>query len=227
MILSDFDILLPQPVPGPGMVTRWGAVTGVAPLRVRLDGDTDPLAITPDSLIPALTVGDRVLCLRTGRQLVILGPHRRPAGIIEPYAGDGAPEGSLPLVGQNNLSRTQYGRLFSVVGTRYGNGDGSTTFGLPDARGRVLVAADPTRIQFATIGQTGGTVEETLTIAQTPPHRHALKGYGYQLGNGNTGWRFGGAGEIESSDVVTDTGGGQPHNNLQPYLTVGNWCITY
>lgn len=56
-------------------VFKWATVAAVAPVRVRLDGDTLPLPVTPDSLIdPAsLTVGDRVRCEMAGRRLIIHG----------------------------------------------------------------------------------------------------------------------------------------------------------
>ena len=53
--------------------TTWATVTAATPLRVRLDGRTAPLDITPDTLAAGLTVGDRVLVLIQGRSLVILG----------------------------------------------------------------------------------------------------------------------------------------------------------
>lgn len=55
------------------MRTTWATVTAASPLRVRLDGRTAPLDITPDTLAAGLAVGDRVLVLIQGHSLVILG----------------------------------------------------------------------------------------------------------------------------------------------------------
>ena len=77
-------------------------------------------------------------------------------------------DGSLLSISQNSA-------LFSLLGTTYG-GDGITTFGLPDLRGRVPVgagAAAPGRSAY-TLGQVGGTESVTLTIAQMPAHNHPL-----------------------------------------------------
>lgn len=56
------------------MSMRWGRVTAVSPVRIRLDGETVPLDITPQSLAPDLAVGDVVRCeLESGRQLIVYG----------------------------------------------------------------------------------------------------------------------------------------------------------
>lgn len=72
MKASDFDVLIPAPAPEAGLSTRWATVTQVSPLRVKLDGDTDALAVTPGALVQ-VAVGDRVLCLLSGRQVIVLG----------------------------------------------------------------------------------------------------------------------------------------------------------
>jgi microcystin-dependent protein len=64
-----------------------------------------------------------------------------PPGIVLPYAGSAAPNGWLLCYGQA-VSRITYATLFAAVGTTYGVGDGSTTFNLPDARGRVIAGRD-------------------------------------------------------------------------------------
>src|SRR2546421_10755651 len=61
-----------------------------------------------------------------------------PPGTITAFGGDTPPPGWLPADG-SEVSRTQYAALFAAIGTTYGAGNGSTTFNLPDLRGRVLV----------------------------------------------------------------------------------------
>ncbi len=108
--------------------------------------------------------------------------------------------------------------LFSLLGTTFG-GNGQTTFALPDLRGRVPmhVGTGP-GLTTRFMGQKGGSESETLTVAQIPPHGHGL-GPASTAGGGST--------ECSSRcDHMIDTcgsaqaGGGQPHNNLQPFLTV-------
>lgn len=113
------------------------------------------------------------------------------------------------------VSRTQYPVLFSTIGTTYGAGDGSTTFALPDLRGRTIAGEDDmggtaanrltsggAGINGATLGATGGTETHTLTSAQMPTHTHTQdahthtqNAHGHDLGPGQSfGMSFGGNG---------------------------------
>ena len=75
-----------------------------------------------------------------------------PPGVVMPYAGATEPAGWLLCAGQA-VSRTTYGALFAAIGTTYGTGNGSTTFNLPDLRGRVVAGRD----------NMGGTAANRLT----------------------------------------------------------------
>lgn len=114
-------------------------------------------------------------------------------GMLMPYAGSAAPSGWLLCAGQA-VSRTTFAGLFAILGTVYGSGDGSTTFNLPDLRGRMPVGLDnmggtsANRITAAAadiVGGSGGvetrtpagsiagtTGDTTLTISQIPAHGH-------------------------------------------------------
>lgn len=103
-----------------------------------------------------------------------------PTGAVLPFAGAAAPAGFLICDG-SNISRTTYSVLYALLGTLYGVGDGSTTFGLPDYRGRVPAGLDAgaNRITSAgsgisgnTLGATGGAEAITLITAQLPSHTH-------------------------------------------------------
>lgn len=76
-------------------------------------------------------------------------------GTIVPFGGTVAPNGWLLCDGAA-YSRNGYGALFAVVGTSFGAGDGSTTFNVPDLRGRVLFGRDSTQTEFDVLGETGG-----------------------------------------------------------------------
>lgn len=97
-----------------------------------------------------------------------------PAGLVQAYAGSAAPSGWL-LCDGSIVSRTTYAALFTAIGTAYGAGDGSTTFGLPDLRGRVIVgkAASGT---FVTLGATGGEETHVLLTAEMAGHTHTFTG---------------------------------------------------
>ena len=112
-----------------------------------------------------------------------------PVGALQAYAGTSAPTGWLMAYGQA-ISRSTYSGLYTVIGTTYGNGDGSTTFNLPDLRGRVPAGVDnmggsaASRLTSTvlsasnTLGATGGVETVTLTSAQSgvPAHGHGTTG---------------------------------------------------
>jgi microcystin-dependent protein len=93
-----------------------------------------------------------------------------PLGTIVQTALPAAPTGWLLCQGQI-ISRVTYALLFSVMGTLYGQGDGSTTFLLPDLRGRVPVGQTASGT-FASLNNAGGAETHTLTTDQMPSHTH-------------------------------------------------------
>lgn len=146
-----------------------------------------------------------------------------PIGAISEYAGATAPTNWLICDG-SAISRTTYADLFNVIGTRYGTGDGSTTFNLPDLRGRVPVGKDGNDTDFDTLGNTGGEKKHTLTIAEMPSHQHkdAINVGGSQTLE--TVQYLGGQSTAQYYVSTSAVGGGQPHNIMQPYI-VQNYII--
>lgn len=160
-----------------------------------------------------------------------------PGSIID-FAGTAAPSGWLLCYGQL-VSRLKYSGLFSVIGTSYGMGDGSTTFAIPDLRGRVAAGKDNmggvssnrliNRIGGTTLGASGGFEEITMTIAEMPVHSH---GQQVSANSGsNPGRRdFAGEGPFQSGYSqglnTYNEGGGTSHNNTQPTLIL-NKIIKY
>ena len=166
-----------------------------------------------------------------------------PIGAMLPYGNTTPPENWLICDG-SEVSRTTYAELFSVIGTSYGSGDGSTTFNLPNKKGRGSVGLDEDDNDFNLIGKKIGEKTVTLTHSTMPSHAHnesALSGYGYPnnwVGNdantpdsnikiytsggyvNNTNWTA----KNGYQNQTTLTGGGQPHNNVQP-SEVDCWII--
>lgn len=149
-----------------------------------------------------------------------------PVGVWFPYGGAAAPAGYLLCAGQA-VSRTTYATLFAVIGTSFGAGDGSTTFNIPDKRGRADVGLDNMggtpagRLTSTTMtpdgntmGATGGTQTHTLTIAEMPEHDHDYTGPGSTPGSPGGGIVAPNAPGTKTSK----TGGGGAHLNVQPSL---------
>ena len=164
-----------------------------------------------------------------------------PVGVVVPFAGSTSPAGWQLCYGQA-ISRTTYAGLFSTIGTTYGSGDGSTTFNVPDLRGRVVAGEDDmggsaasrltaggSGITGTTLGASGGTETHTLTTAQMPSHSHTVTDTYSNIGEPN--WvRFGTNGPLYDIDANTrslsvgSTGGGGAHQNTQPTIIL-NYII--
>lgn len=149
-----------------------------------------------------------------------------PIGSIVPYGNETAPANWLICDG-SAISRTTYADLFAVIGTNFGSGDGSTTFNLPNMKGKVAVGLDSNDSDFNSIGKTGGGKTHTLTVEEIPSHTHLMEGVRKWVGSetGNVKWPQDGEYQHAKEGMPTDyTGGNQSHNNLQPYQ-VQNYII--
>lgn len=180
--------------------------------RTIVEGDIVMLAITAKVIDDLNTVVTEL----EGYQEAL-----NPTGAIVQFAGATAPTGYL-LCDGSAISRTTYATLFTAISTTYGSGDGSTTFNLPNLKGKVPVGYNSAETEFDTIGKTGGAKTHTLTEAQMPSHKHVLP-YSSEMINGTTNWgqQYGSGGGSRDTNY---TGGGEAHNNLQPYIVL-NYII--
>jgi microcystin-dependent protein len=165
-------------------------------------------------------------------------------GIIIPWTDSTAPSGFLECNGAA-VSRVTYAALFTVIGTTYGSGNGSTTFDLPNLSDSVVLSRSPTKALASTGGantvtQTGNTSvtagNTTLTTAQLPAHTHTnAAGTVENTGDNNsTGMGQSAARSPSTTYNQPPTGGGGSHNHpvssssftgnaksvLQPYITL-------
>lgn len=159
-----------------------------------------------------------------------------PTASLMPYAGSAAPTGYLLCDGAA-ISRTTYSDLFGIVGTTYGIGDGSTTFNIPDLRGRVIAGLDDmggtsanrltnpsstiNGIDGDILGNTGGSETHTLTVAEMPSHSHT-----YNNSNSTSSQAAGGSGLPggNQSGTTSSAGSDLAHNNVQPTIIL-NYII--
>jgi microcystin-dependent protein len=147
-------------------------------------------------------------------------------GEIRQFAFGLVPKGWMPCNGQL-LPIAQNAALFSILGTTYG-GDGRTTFQLPDLRGRLPLGFS----QVNALGSIGGETAHALTTAETPTHTHPVQassaaGSAFQLQNGYWAGAMSyapAANGTMSPAAIGVTGGGQPHENMQPYTAI-SFCI--
>ena len=150
-------------------------------------------------------------------------------GEIRMFAGNFAPRGWAFCDGQL-LAVSSNDALFSLLGTIYG-GDGRTTFGLPDMRGRIpLHAGSGPGLSPRTLGSKAGTEMTTVTVAQLPSHSHTAQGTSAAASTSNPNGTlpavatantyFAGNGVDMNSQAIGNTGGGGAHANLQPALAV-------
>ena len=158
-------------------------------------------------------------------------------GQITRFAGNFAPRGWAFCDGQL-LSINANQALFSLLGTTYG-GDGRTTFALPDLRGRVPVhPGTGSGLSTYKLGQKGGAETVTLNASQLPSHNHQVQCVssngnkpepggnlpGAEASAGVDLWTNANSDGTMRSDMLQNTGGGQAHNNIQPYQAV-NYII--
>jgi len=132
------------------------------------------------------------------------------------------------------ISISQNTTLFNLIGTTYG-GDGQSTFALPNLQGRVPIHQGSSGGSNYAIGQTGGLETVTLNVSQYPSHNHALLSSSNSGGVNNPANDTVGSGlkaysaappaTPMNSAMLGIAGGGQPHDNLQPFLAL-NWIIS-
>jgi microcystin-dependent protein len=195
----------------------WAAASVVASLNDLTDVDTtgvatnNVLAYNGTNWIPQAVSGSGV-----------------PTGSGMPFFGSSAPSGWL-LCDGSAVSRSTHSALFGIIGTSYGPGDGSTTFNLPDMRGRVAVGAGQgSGLTNRSLASSFGEENHQLTTGELPAHNHSLGSnapyrlsYNHPNGGSDSG---GGSSSIHNLSTTLNTGSNQAHNNMQPGL-VANYII--
>ena len=150
-------------------------------------------------------------------------------GQINMFAGNFAPRNFTLCQGQL-LPISQYTAVFAILGTTYG-GDGRTTFGMPNLQSRAPMhwGTGP-GLTTRRLGETGGTNTVTLTQAQNAAHNHSI--VAGSAANANAPASTVGIGNAQlfaapsspavpmNANAIGDTGGGQSHENRQPYLAI-------
>ena len=194
-------------------------------------------------------IGIAILGVEIGTYSAASGFTSGIVGEVRDYAGSTAPDGWLLCYGQA-ISRTTYSSLYAVIGTTFGAGDGSTTFNVPDLRGRIRAGKDnmggsaASRLTSTTItsgattiGNSGGEQTHVLTTAELAAHSHGVTDAGHSHGitdpthahtytRANYGAAYGSGGGIGSgagSNVPTDSiGTGISINSAATGVTINS-----
>lgn len=167
-------------------------------------------------------------------------------GTIVSWSSSSIPTGFLECDG-SNVSRTTYADLFAEIGTTYGSGDGSSTFGLPDLQNNVAVGKSNNKTLASTGGAntvtstgniSGSTANATLSNAQLANHEHGgeVRPSGGVTANANyrvsnTGWNFSQGGNPYFTNEPSGSSSGHSHNMsanftgdstsvVQPYIAL-------
>lgn len=218
---------------GPSLSLRIATITELevgGTGRVRTDLTSTAWVIRDAEI--TVGVGDSVWLLQQGATWLVAGrlsgAAAVPIGTVSAFAGSAAPPGWLMCDG-SIVSRTDWAKLFAVIGTTYGAGNGTTTFSTPNLAGRFPLGSGGPWGR----GSQGGAQSVTLTKAQMPAHNHGessqhvhYSGYGastvqVQSGSGVTVANgTGGNTAYAGAHTHATEGGGAAHENMPPFLTI-------
>lgn len=225
--------------PGTGDMLKANNLSDVASASAALANiGGAPLAnpvFTGTVQMPDQTAGDSSSKAANTRFVTSAVNSALPTGVFLPYGGGSLPSALFVWGNGTAISRTTYANLFSTYGTQFGNGDGSTTFNVPDARCCVIAGVDNmgsagirgllsgAPISSSTLGAAGGTALFALSIPNLPAHNHFISSNGVAValaqafgGNGQAG--YAGGQNVNSVTTTQNTGSGAGFSLVQPTL---------
>ena len=164
-----------------GVSLTWAYVMSVDPLRLRPVGQTETVESTPESLVPKLYVGDRVLAARFGSAWAVLGrigPDKGaiPVGGMIDYVVNAAPNEVWALTDGSVYDPIACPELFAIMGTTFGGSEAEPL--LPNTANRVVVGLG-TDTLFNAVGKTGGEKAHTQTVDELAPHGHVQNSHNH------------------------------------------------
>lgn len=211
------------------------------------DGAISSAKLSADAVTTAKVQDGAITAAKLAANVAVV-----PVGTVVSTAVSSAPAGWLLCDGAA-VSRETYAALFAAIGTTFGSGNGSTTFNLPNLKGRVPAGLDAGQSEFNTRGKTGGAKTHTLSKAEMPSHNHGINDPGHGHGS-NAAFTIGGIGGSGGSGIpngasswgnptygnahwysivgnttgisIQSNGSGSAHNNLQPYMAL-NYIIKH
>lgn len=207
LLESDLDDIVDS-------ITTWANVTKLDADNIQVNSigedQIQDLSVSEDKIIDSSVTKDKI---EESQQL--------PPGVIMPYVSSTAPTGWLYCDG-SEVSRTTYADLYAIIGDSHGEGDGSTTFHIPDYRGRFLrgfddsTGRDPRAIFDRTAMNTGGNTGDAIGSVQDedtavngllvsdPNHSHTVPASTDTIAGGGTGSEIGAISGV-TVDTTTNT----------------------
>ena len=208
-----------------------GVLLGATPAQ--LDKINQAVTVSPAAPVGALSVSSSgvttgsfnasalqisgTTMLSTAAQLNQSGNVSQP-GLVMMWPTTAAPGGWLVCDG-SAVSRSTYASLYAVIGTGFGSGDGSTTFNLPNFKGRIPAGYDISQTEFNSIGKIGGEKTHLQTVQEMPTHTHTGAVMSGGMRGSGVDWSI-------SSGTTGAAGGGSAFNVLNPYFTI-KYIIKY
>lgn len=203
-------------------ISEKGVANGVATLGTNSKLVSSQLPIASNNVLGAIKVGANLSVFPDGTLNVLTSSSNvsdtLPIGSIVEWGSDAAPENWLICNGQE-LKRNEYPDLFAAIGTTYGEGDGSTTFKLPDMSSKFPIGYNSSDSDFNSLGKTGGEKEHTLTLGELPSNPILTTNTSSAATDGYIM-----RGSYTSVSNYNVGGNGEAHNNMPPYLVV-NYII--
>jgi microcystin-dependent protein len=167
-------------------INYLNGVTGNIQTQLDAKAPSASPTFTGVPLAPTATAGTNTTQLATTAFVGAAVSVGMPTGAVIPYAGSSAPTGWLICDGgSSGILRTTYAALFAVIGTTYGSGDGSTTFNVPDLRGRVPAGKDnmggiaANRLSASVSGVTGTTLGASGGSQSLTSHNHTQNSHNH------------------------------------------------
>lgn len=202
-----------------------GIAGGVAALDANSKLSPDNLPIATTEALGAAKIGDGLDVTKEGVVSVNVD-FLLPIGTVIPFAGNVFPSDNWLVCDGSTFNPEIYPKLYETIGNRYGEGTnsaGKINPKVPDLQGRTIVGGKIFDDDFGTLGATGGEKTHTLTAEEMPSHDHLLNLKSIQFASGTGSWaaQYSDSGQNIRS---LNTGGGQAHNNMPPYIVL-NYII--
>jgi len=221
---SDTDVQMQiQTAPYPGSVTSHAA---------NLGGEIERIRYQISAMLGATTPA--YWYAKPPTDLTTVAATNIPIGGVIDYPTATPPSSNYHLADGTAINRTIYATLFTLIGTTFGTGDGTTTFNLPNYTDRLSIGSG----NLYAVASTGGAVNHTLSIPEMPSHKHTAVDSGHThtekatqnvggqnsvqgfVGDGSNGSVSNTTGAGSANITVGNTGGGSAFSILNPYISM-------